>query len=272
MSLTQSRLYAVAVGGLAIAVMVSSCSSTSVPEPSTPTPVVSVSTPASEATPQDLVTSITTAPSESTPDATFSFVLDSGDAMTSTVTLDPLVPLSAAPAEVQACMAPLSQYDPTRSLAFKASVVTTLTSSLPGNMGIAFRLMERSGVVGQNATAIVMKSDGPACPAAGEQVSDGSVGWTQVAPQYAIASDIWFVLPDAITPNHPNGDPEKLGKLGLVLTASTNGTQRGKAVGSKLAVCDNAGIGVRISPDFASGCGGTQSLTYADYPPRWSAP
>ncbi|MFC5754851.1 hypothetical protein [Actinomadura rugatobispora] len=168
-----------------------------------------------------------------------------GDSYSSQVLVAPPVPASRLPEvsrPLTSCAAP--SLDQSRLILIPIQIRTTLKSSLP--LKLALRIS------GYGSTAYVVKLNSEnTCVS---EIS-GLAVTVQVNPGAGHALQLWYPVLDAITPNHPEGDPEKLkntvAQIGLTVRGGDIGT--GKTYGPW--VCDNSQIHLTSAAPQERGCG-----------------
>jgi hypothetical protein len=159
-----------------------------------------------------------------------------GDSTTQVVSFGTVVPLPQLPAVEQAventCSSALL---PARALALPFTVVTTLNSSVPFRVPLVFNVntfQNSQGIShGYLGTVVGDYTSGISCP----QYVGGSTTLSSQGSSDTFKA--WLIFPDAITPNHPDGDMKALGETYLEVDSLSIQRATGPAV------CNSGGDG-----------------------------
>lgn len=96
----------------------------------------------------------------------------------------------------------------------------TVTNTSPGNFSSYPAIAVGFGSDWSGAAAEVAYSDGPQC-----QTSEFNVEWTEsVSSGNSVGIDLYFVISNYYTPDHPDGDPQVLADAQVNLTSASDST------------------------------------------------
>jgi hypothetical protein len=112
---------------------------------------------------------------------------------------------------------------PSRALVAKVVLDLTLTSKL--SLDEVTMMLGANGKFPLQPKAVIQYSSGAQCA---QSVTDGNISMKSVEPQQLRSITVWVVVPDAVTPAQPAGDPAMLTtvRLGVTVLLGTSGATK----------------------------------------------